>query len=102
MITEARIREHTIRLDSQRTIKRRDRPYGGSGLPSPSEPLLASVGGCFGITMKSLINAWRVGDKVLSDLLEEAWVEAEGLEKRGEEGISIEKIRLNATTVITP
>lgn len=100
LITEATIGDHTIKLGSLRTTKGRGRSYGGSGLPSPSELLSASVGGCFGITMKSLINAWRVGDQFLSDLLEEVWVEVEGVERRGEEGVSIEKIYLNTTIAL--
>ncbi len=57
LITYAKIRGTELHLDSANRIIEGDRSYGGSRLPSPSELFLLSIGSCFGITVKSLINA---------------------------------------------
>ncbi len=97
LMAHATIREHTIELDSPKSIRRGDRVYGGSGLPSPSELLLTSVGGCFGITVKSLLNAWRVGEHVLSDFIKEMNVQVEDRTSEREEGVSIDEVSVQAT-----
>lgn len=45
------------------------------GLPSPSELFLVSVGACFGITVKSFVNAWRMKDDYLSDYVDDFKIE---------------------------
>jgi uncharacterized OsmC-like protein len=97
LVTYTKIRETELRLDSANKIIKGDRSYGGSGLPSPSEIFLVSIGACFGITVKSFINAWRMEKGYLSDYVDDFNIKVSEEINEIESKLTIENITINAT-----
>jgi len=96
LITYTKIRETELHLDSTKKIIKGDRSYGGSGLPSPSELFLVSIGACFGITMKSFVNAWRMKDDYLSDYVDDFKIEVSEETNMIKSRLTIENITIRA------
>ncbi len=97
LVTYTKIRDTELHLDSANKIIKGDRSYGGSGLPSPSELFLVSIGACFGITVKSFINAWRMEKGYLSDYIDEFNIEVFEEINEIESKLTIENITIHAT-----
>jgi len=97
LLTHTKIRETELHLDSANKIIKGDRSYGGSGLPSPSEIFLVSIGACFGITVKSFINAWRMKGGYLSDHVDDFNIEVSEEINEIESKLTIENITIHAT-----
>jgi len=97
LVTYTKIRETELHLDSANKIIKGDRSYGGSGLPSPSEVFLVSIGACFGITVKSFINAWRIENGYLSDYVDDFNIEVSEEINEIESKLTIEHITIHAT-----
>jgi uncharacterized OsmC-like protein len=97
LVTCTKIRDTELHLDSANKIIKGDRSYGGSGLPSPSEIFLVSIGACFGITVKSFINAWRMDKGYLSDYVDDFNIEVSEEINEIESKLAIEHITIHAT-----
>ncbi len=97
LVTYTKIRDTELHLDSANRIIKGDRSYGGSGLPSPSELFLVSIGACFGITVKSFINAWRMEKGYLSDYVDDFNIEVFEEINEIESKLTIENITIHAT-----
>lgn len=97
LVTYTKIREIELHLDSANKIIKGERSYGGSGLPSPSELFLVSIGACLGITVKSFINAWRMEKGYLSDYVDQFNIEVSEEINEIKSQLTIESITIHAT-----
>lgn len=94
LVMKTDIRGWVVEADSGREIRIRNKVLGGSGRPTPFELLLISAGSCVGISIKSLVSSWRVGEKKLSDFLSRFQVIAEGTTEIGENFWEIKEISI--------